>query len=396
MELKPVSMTPIVGMDNRSDDAELLARGEAPSLRVSDARNVDVLGDGRIRMRAGWRRITAAPYRDLWQNPLHGDLFGRLGDEWVRIISLGDGQHEALVEAGPGGYTHTQLNNKVLMASPAGVWSFDGAAAQPLGIGRPAGPVLEVGAGSLPAGRYGACVAWVRDGLESGTSEAVFADVPEQGALTVTPPLCLEPGVSSARIYVTACNGGEFRLAAEVALGVSESFMLPPPAGRPPMFHSMEPMPGGVYLQPWRGRIVTARANVLRFSQPLAYHVHDPIRDHVTMPQRITFVVAMEGGLWVGQRDRVLFLAGAQPAELQVRTHHAGAPVPGSALLALPGELSGELGQSALALWLSEYGYAAGTADGDAFNVQKSALAGLSGASGTSVVLGQRAYTSVN
>ena len=141
---------------------------------------------------------------------------------------------------------------------------------------------------------------------------------------------------------------------------------------------------------------MTARANVLRFSQPLAYHVHDPIRDHVTMPQRITFVVAMEGGLWVGQRDRVLFLAGAQPAELQVRTHHAGAPVPGSALLALPGELSGELGQSALALWLSEYGYAAGTADGDAFNVQKSALAGLSGASGTSVVLGQRAYTSVN
>ena len=396
MNAKPVRMMPIAGMDNRSDDAELWSRGDAPSLRVRDARNMDVLGDGRLRMRPGWRRVTEAPYSDLWQNPLHGDLFGRLGAQWVRITNLSAAQHDPLIEAGRGGYTHIQLNNKVLMASPDGVWSFDGAEAQPLGIGRPAGPVLDVGAGSLPAGRYGVCVAWVRDGLESGTSEAVFTDVPEHGALTVTPPLCLEAGVSSARIYVTACNGGEFRLAAEVALGASESFALPPPAGRPPMFPAMAPMPGGAFLQPWRGRVVTARANVLRFSQPLAYHVHDPIRDHVTLPQRITFVVAMEGGLWVGQRDRVIFLAGAQPAELQVQTHHAGGPIPGSAMLVLPGELSGELGQSALALWLSEYGYVAGTADGSAFNVQKSALAGLSGASGTTVVLGQRAYTAVN
>ena len=396
MDMKTVRMTPIAGMDNRSDDAELWARGESPSLRVRDARNVDVGGDGRLRMRAGWRHVTALPYRDLWQHPVHGDLFARLGDEWVRVDSLSGGAHQVLAAPGAGPYVHVQLNNKVLMASPSGAWEFDGVAARPLGMGRPAGPVLELGAGSLPAGRYGSCVAWVRGGLESGTSEAVFEDVPDGGALTVTPPLCLEPGVTSVRVYLTAPNGGEFMLAAELGLGVSEVVALPPPAGRPPVFPAMEPMPGGAFLQAWRGRIVTARANVLRFSQPLAYHVHDPTRDHVTMPQRITFVVSMEGGIWVGQRDRAVFLAGDQPAALQVMSRHVGAPVPGSAIMALPGDLSGELGLREAAIWLSEYGYVVGTASGEAINVQKSALSGLSGASGTSVVFEQRAYTAVN
>lgn len=399
MDLKPARMTPITGMDNRSDDAELWVLGEQPSMRVRDALNVDVTGDGRLRMRRGWRLVTGAAYRDLWQNPVHGDVFGRMGAEWVRINDMAAGQHEVLADIGEDrGCAHTLLNNKVMVASLAGVWEFDGDAAQPLGMQRPAGPVLgvDLGAGSLPAGRYGFCVAWVRDGQESGTSEVVFADVPDQSAVTVTPPLCMEPGVSAARIYMTATNGGDFHLEVDAPLGTSQAFPLPTLAGRPPMFPSMEPMPGGVFLQAWRGRIVTARANVLRFSQPLAYHVHDPIRDHVTLPQRITFVVAMDGGIWVGQRDRVVFLAGDQPAALRVASHHAGAPVPGSAVVAMPGELSGELGMSQAAVWLGEYGYVAGTPSGEAINLQKSALSGLSGASGTSVVFEQRAYTAVN
>ena len=51
---------------------------------------------------------------------------------------------------------------------------------------------------------------------------------------------------------------------------------------------------------------------------------------------------------------------------------------------------------SQAAVWLGEYGYVAGTATGEAINLQKTALHGLSGASGTSVVLGRRAYTAVN
>ena len=395
MNKNTLRMTPITGMDVRSEDAELWRTDQSgPALRVRDARNVDITPDGRLRMRSGWRKVSGAPYRDLWQNPAHGDLFARLEDHWVRITDLAGGQHNVIAEAGPGAYAHALLNNQVLMACHGGVWVFDGAQASLLGLRRPAGPVLDVSAGSLPAGRYGVCVAWVRGALESGTSEAVFVDVPDGSAITVTPPLCLEPGVTAVRIYVTAPNGGDFGLAAEVPVGANETFALPV-SGRPPMFPSMEPMPGGAFLQVWRGRIVTARANVLRFSQPLAYHVHDPIRDHVTMPQRITFMVAMPGGLWVGQRDRVVFLAGDRPAALQVLTRYTGAPVPGSATLALPGDLSGELGMSELAVWLSEYGYVAGTATGEAINLQKTALHGLSGASGSSVVFGQRAYTAV-
>ena len=68
----------------------------------------------------------------------------------------------------------------------------------------------------------------------------------------------------------------------------------------------------------------------------------------------------------------------------------------GSAVVAMPGELSGELGMNQAAVWLGEYGYVAGTPSGEAINLQKSALSGLSGASGTSVVFEKRAYTAVN
>jgi hypothetical protein len=389
-------MMPLSGIDNRSDDAALRSPGNDNRLRTAlrEANNVDITQDGRVRLRPGWRRVTATPYRDLWPHPLGGLLFGRLGDAWVRIDDLAASIHTVLAEAGPGPYGHVLLNDRVVLAAPLGCWEHGAQGAQRLGMARPAGPYVEAVPGSLPAGRYGACVSWVRRGQESGTSEVVFTDL-SAGGLRVTPPLCLEDGVDRVRVYLTTHNGGELLLAAELAPGASEDFTAGPPAGRPPPFMVQWQMPGGRYPTLWRGRLVVVQANRLLFSEPLAYHVHDPVRGHVLLPQGVTFLVAVETGLWVGQRDHVLFLSGSRPGELAVSARCIGAPVPGSAVLAELGQMPDELGNRTAALWLSEFGYVAGSADGEANPVQKSCLAGISASRGSTVVTGQRAYTAV-
>ena len=155
-------------------------------------------------------------------------------------------------------------------------------------------------------------------------------------------------------------------------------------------------MPSGKYFGQWRGRLVSARANVLRFSQALAYHVHDPRHDFVLMPQRITFLQPVDGGIWVGQVDHVAFLAGAQPDELQLLRKTAKAPVPGSAL-ALDAETAGEMsgGGSAVVAWLADNGYVLGTADGGVIEKHATRLRGITGNQGTSIVFRNRLTTAV-
>ena len=155
-------------------------------------------------------------------------------------------------------------------------------------------------------------------------------------------------------------------------------------------------MPSGKYFGQWRGRLVSARANVLRFSQALAYHVHDPRHDFVLMPQRVTFLQPVDGGIWVGQVDHVAFLAGAQPDELRLLRKTAKAPVPGSSL-ALDAETAGEMsgGGSAVVAWLADNGYVLGTADGGVIEKHATRLRGITGNQRTSIVFRNRLTTAV-
>ena len=146
-------------------------------------------------------------------------------------------------------------------------------------------------------------------------------------------------------------------------------------------------MPTGLFLAYWRGRLLTARANVLRFSEAMAYHLHDERHGFIQMPQRITFVQPVDGGIWVGQVDHVAFLRGSAPDELVLERKTSRAPVPGS-LVELHSDEAGEAaggGRSAVA-WLSSVGFAVGTPDGGIIEPQSKRLRGISAAAGSTVV----------
>lgn len=303
----------------------------------------------------------------------------------------------ATVGAGPA--HHAVLNNRVVVAARAGIFAYDGAEAKRLTLETPAAPMVSAtDTGSLPSGRYGVAVSWLRDGQESAVSELTQVDVPANGSFEITFPMSLDLSVTGIRLYLTGPDGGELRREQDYPVGHGTlTITAMPDLGAAATFRHLSPMPTGNTLHYWRGRLVTSSANVLRFSEPMAYHLHDERHGFILMPQRITFVQPVEGGIWVGQVDHVAFIQGTSPDQMSVSRKAASAPVPGSAMLASPDVIGSELagGGSGAALWLAENGYVLGTAQGQLVELQRGVMGGISGQHGTSVELERRIITTV-
>ena len=392
-----IPLMPLAGINNAAEDAALQRGGDSARLYVRDAANVDITPAGKAELRPGRRLVTATPYRSLWQSPLHRDTFATLGDQWGRVDPA-TWSHEPLATLGEGPVSHVVLNNLVCVAGKAGIFTYDGATAQRLTLDTPAAPLVLVGEGSLDAGAYGVAAAWLRGSLESAPSAITTVHVPASGALEITLPLCLDTTVTGVRLYLTRPNGGELAREQDYALGTPTILVrVPPKLGAPAQFQHLSPMPTGLYLAYWRGRLLTAKANVLRFSEALAYHLHNERHGFVQMPQRITFVQPVEGGIWVGQVDHVAFLQGASPDSLSVIRKASAGPVPGSAIL-VPADVVGTNlagGGSPVAVWLAENGYVAGTSEGGLVEIHSNVMRGITASAGTSVVLDRRLLTAV-
>lgn len=384
-------LLPVLGINTKTDELQ-----RENGRYVEDAVNLDISPFGQLTIRPGAVQVSPIRYANLWQSPLHRDTFATLGGEWVRVDPV-TWSHESLIEIGDGPVSHAVLNNHVILSAPSGIYRFDGVKAERLTLETPPPPLAISGDGSLVAGTYGVAVAWLRGGQESATSAIAFVDVDANGALAVTLPLCLDSSVTGARLYLTRPDGGELLTAGDYPLAQATiPITTQPEAGRPSQFTHLEPMPPGQFLAYWRGRLLTAKSNVLRWSQALAYHLHDPRHDFVQMPQRITFVQPVDGGVWVGQVDHVAFLAGTSPDGLVMQRKASRPPVAGSAIL-LHGDDAGGASPdgSPVALWLAENGYVLGTSAGAVMEIHGKVLSGIAAAFGTTVVLDGRAITAV-
>jgi hypothetical protein len=116
----------------------------------------------------------------------------------------------------------------------------------------------------------------------------------------------------------------------------------------------------------------------------------------VQLPQRITFVYPVDGGLWVGQVDHVVFLRGTAPDGLALERKTSKRPVPGSAV-ELDAETAAEAagGGQAVVAWLADNGYAMGTPDGGVIETRAGRLRGIAGNRATSIVFARRLTTAV-
>lgn len=403
-----LKLLPIAGMNNVSGDDGLQRGGDAPKLFVRDALNVDISDTGRIALRKGAERISPLGFKSIWQSPLHKDVFATINNQLVKLDST-TWHYEVLADIGSGPLRYEVVNNLVYIASELGLWTYNGKNVRSLTIDTPATPMLNMldSGGSLKSGTYSVAISWLRDQQESALSQvasdqislASNSNLDDQAfdSIQINLPYCLDQSITHVRIYVTDRNGGELLRHSEHPINTSSVTINSLDLGMAARFKGLSPMPTGRYMKYWQGRLLTADKNILRFSEPLAYHLHDEKFGFVVMPQRITFILPVDGGIWVGQVTHVVFLTGTNPAEMTFQSKTSHAPVPDSAIEIDMNDIGGDISQggNGTALWLAENGYIVGTSSGQIIELQAGILKGITAKSGRSVRLGRKVTTIV-
>lgn len=393
-----LSLTPARGIDNVNEDAALYAApGEdgPGGLYLREALNVDITAQGKVLMRGAVRKVSGQRLRHLWRSPLHGDVFGVAGTgpaaQWGRIDPR-TWQHQPLLPWRGEWASHCVLGYEVAVAGADGIWLFNGQSLRRLTIDTPPPPmVAPAGVGRLH-GHVAVAVSWLRGRVESSVSRR--AECEAAGAVAVTLPLPLDASIERVRVYMSTPGGRDWLLAgeypastAQVTLTGREGAL----SGAP--FEHLDAMPPGRWMHWWQGRLLTAGLKQVHFSEAMAWHLHDRRHGTVPLPQRITFMAPVAGGVWVGQRDHVLFLSGTNPDEWQVQRMAGQPPVPGSVVLLSAEDAGAAAGGQAAAVWLAANGYVMGTAGGQMLELGGQRLQGIAAASGASTLWGSRILT---
>ena len=390
-----VKLLPCGGMDNASD-VTMLDKNSSGMVYVRDAVNVDISKEGKMKLRQSGIKVSDVNYQSLWQSSLHGDVFGLLENQWVKV-DPDTWTHEVLMpNVGESPLYHTVLNNKVIVAAKNGIFSYDGNRARKLVIDTPPAASVSLTPGSLPSGEYKAAIAWLRDDVESALSELSFTTLDKTGGLLVMLPLPLDNTITAVRLYLSHGEGMDLQLVETLPVDThAYEITVLPKLGRVSPFKYLSIMPSGKYLSVWQGRLWQASANIIRFSQALAYHLHDERHDFIQMPQAITFLEPVDGGIWVGQRDHVAFLQGTNPSDLVLIRKTQQAPIEGSSVrMAI--ETSEQSTGAQVVVWLSNLGYMAGMPDGSVTPYQSSRLKDIAAARGNSVRFNKRVITTVS
>ena len=386
------SFMPCFGIDNTSEDAAMVQGGREPFVYVRDANNVNVTPAGKIEMVASGGMVTESKFQSMWQSPLHKDIFAILGNEWVKV-NTSDWSYNTLADIGSSDLYHTVLNNLVVVAGKHGIYTYDGQTCQRLTIDAPPPPFLASAIADHTQTRSIA-ISWRRGDMESSLSRYVAMGVYGDIAL----PMVTDPSVTSVNIYATNVGGTDMQLAGTVSSNATSYKIEADHAlGMAAQFAHLSPMPTGKFLCYWNGRLITATANVIRFSEPLAYHLHDERHGFIQTSQRVTFLQPVSGGLWVGQTDHVIFIQGSTPDDMVIIPKNTAAPIPGSAIQIDAAEI-GEIaeGGDKAVVWLSAKGYVAGNSGGQLVEYQAKRINNISAASGTTVRLARRLLTAVN
>lgn len=388
-------LVPIKGMDNVSHDDQMSAFGQEGFVRLRNAINVDVSSSGRVSLRRTGTEVTATSYKNLWQSPLHGDVFATLDNNLVRVNPV-DWSHEVLGPVRSGDIQFEVINNLIYLSDGFEIYGFDGARLEPIAIETPSAPLARLQAGSLKPGKYNLAITWLSRGKESGLSAlaTIEIDSTQEQGIAVTLPYCFDAKVDEVAVYITTRDGTELQKYGTYPIAQTETVIQNVQSlGRAAQFQHLSPMPAGKFLGYWQGRLLSASRNMIKFSQALNFHLHDERYDYIALPQRITFMKPTDSGIWVGQVDHVVFLTGTEPRSLNFVKKTAQAPIPGSAIYSDSEDLGEVAMEGRVVVWLSQHGYVVGTPAGNLIEPHANRLKGITAKHGQSVRFDQRVIT---
>jgi hypothetical protein len=348
----------------------LTPEGDLERGAVRKAINVAIHDNGSFDRRPGYTPlITLAGAHSLWRSPAQTRVLVAAADT-LYDVDLVAGQAAALyvgidpdtsieyTEIGPDIYF---VDGSILMRiTPAGLLRRPGVS--PLAAQR---PTLAQTAGGLTPGRYGVAYSLLNDlGEESGLSDTEWLDV-TVGGIAVS-AIANDSNVTQVNLYVTAPGGGELYLHRTLAWSATAS-ITDQTKTRVATGQYLSPMPGGDYVRYFRGRLYVIAGSWVWISEPLRYGLVDLKGGYLTFGRTITLFEPVESGIFVGFRERVMFLRGSGPESFEQipltdrgAIAHTGTRVAADFFHA---DIVPDRGFP-VATWLSERGMAIGRADG--------------------------------
>lgn len=309
-----------------------------PQERLGDsalvqADNVDFGLSGEISRRAGYVEVDPTCHKNLHQSDgymlatVDGDLTAIHSDGARVVVSRSLGVERVWYVNLPGGLT--AFSNGQINGVTDGTALIDWGVPTPDGLGD---PVLT--AGGLFPGDYTYHLTYVApSGREGAPISSGIVRNDSGGFFFLGLPL--RDGYR-INVYLSGHGGEGMYLAgttntdAFVYTGKNDALTLPCRTV------GTAPAPVGTISAFWRGRALVARGDVLWASLPHNPFVFDLRRDFKQFDARITTIVPVGDGVYVGTDKDLIFLAGTefdkllyQPCELGAVTLGSGVPVPG-------------------------------------------------------------------
>lgn len=293
------------------------------------ATDVDIGLTGEISRRGGYRKVSGACHRDLWQ--AHGYLLAVV-DSQLTAIHPDGARHIVYPSLGPERVWYCNLpDGRTAWANGLQHGVTDGATNQDRCVPAPS----SIGAhdahfGQLHPGTYRYHLTYVR-----------LSDRLEGPAVSSAPVLLMDGGLRldglpmieghAINVYLSGQDGEGAYLAGTATArsyqfdGSNASLVLPCRT------FGAQAFPVGTITAEWRGRVLVAQGAVLWAGRPMAPHLAD-WRDFRTMPAPITGIVPVDDGIYVGTAEDLVFLSGTTFDQLVYMARKTGPVVLGSAV----------------------------------------------------------------
>lgn len=339
----------------------VLPESRTSAADLTDAVNVHVGLTGELRTRRGYVEVSPRCHKNLWQ--ARGFLLFTEGSHLTARHS--DGSEVVLrTDIGPERVSYTDLpDGRVVLTNWVTASITDGTTCAPLAV-----PVPErLGApdftlGALHAGRYRYYLTYASGTLEGPAVASEPIDVAAGAGLRLA-GLPQKDGYS-INVYLSGKDGETAYLAGSTLgdsftfVGANHELVLP--------CRTLDaaPMPTGQIVAFWRGRLLMAVGSVLYASRPMAPH-QTGLTDFKPMTASITMVQPVDGGIFVGTEQDLIWLGGDTWDGLAYRATQRGAVVPGSGVAVPADQIGAEgMGHGAAMVCIAGGEVVAGAPDG--------------------------------
>lgn len=353
--MKPVALGPFLGMNNRLPADKLHAPREGDFVR--SAVNGDFTAGGTFRRRQGFAPVLSGTNMHSVVGfgtegfVVDGNKLYRLTKDVTGALT----KEEISVVTPNAKFSFTQAPSAIYGTNGKEFLRIVDGAAIPVGLPSPDAPVLAPLSGALPAGIYQLAVSFRgSDGRDSGVSMTTRMEVPAGGGIEVV-VVPVHPGADTV-LYMTQPNGDTLFEVGVVGAGDVVSVL--PHEGARPIANMTAPLPAGQIVRYSKGRLYSAAAEFLFYSEAYGLELCDLASNCIPFPAYITMVEPCINGLYISA-DKTYWLDTETLKLVPVLPYKA---VGGTGNIRYDTEE---------VWWMSERGLVVGDANGSVKNIQE-------------------------